>query len=158
MSRALLATVVFACAVFGQTPEARRWVEYWAAEYGVERELVYAVIEAESGWNGRAVSPAGAVGLMQLMPDTAVTFRVRSRLVIAENIRGGVAYLAWLKEPCRGDRRLILASYIAGHNRVLRQGLTVASEEVHNYVKRVAFLYRRNRWEALLQSGRRVMR
>lgn len=151
MRRFLLAWASLTCSLFGQTGEARRWADYWADAYGLHRELVYAVIEAESGWNPRAVSPAGAVGLMQLMPDTAVAFRVQNRFDIAENTRGGVAYLAWLKGHCRGDWRLILASYIAGHGRILRHGLNYTSEEVHRYVERVAYLYRRNRWEALLQ-------
>ena len=90
---------------------------------------------------------------MQLMPGTAVTFRVQNRFDIEDNIRGGVAYLARLKELCGGDRRLMLASYIAGQHRVLPRGLGYASPEVHSYVQRVAYLYRRNRWETLIQEG-----
>ncbi|MCZ2075722.1 MAG: lytic transglycosylase domain-containing protein [Bryobacterales bacterium] len=133
---------------------AHDWADHWADIYGLPRELVDAVIEAESGWNPSAISPAGAVGLMQLMPDTAVTFGVRNRFDIAENTRGGVAYLAWLKERCGGDWRLIVASYNAGHARVLRWGLGYASIEVHAHVSRVAHLYRRNRWETLLRAER----
>jgi soluble lytic murein transglycosylase-like protein len=140
---------------FGQSAEARRWADHWADYYGVERELVYAVIEAESGWNARAVSSAGAAGLMQLMPDTAATFGVRNRFDVAENIRGGVAYLKWLAGQCAGDRRLMLASYNAGQDRVLRRGLAFESEDVQAYVSRVAFLYRRNRWESMLLNQRR---
>jgi soluble lytic murein transglycosylase-like protein len=151
MRQLLVVWVSLTCSLFGQTEEALRWADYWADSYGLHRELVYAVIEAESGWNPRAVSHAGAVGLMQLMPDTAVAFRVQNRFDIAENIRGGVAYLAWLKDHCGSDWRLILASYNAGPDRVLRHGLSYTSDEVHRYVKRVAYLYRRNRWEALLQ-------
>jgi soluble lytic murein transglycosylase-like protein len=95
---------------------------------------------------------------MQLMPDTAVMFRVQNRFDVAENIRGGVAYLAWLKDRCGADWRLILASYNAGHRRVLRKGLNYSSAEVHGYVKRVARLYQRNRWETLLQRERRERR
>lgn len=156
MMRLLFAWACLTCQLVGQTVEARRWADYWADTYRLPRELVYAVIEAESGWNPRAVSQAGAVGLMQLMPDTAVMFRVENRFDIAENIRGGVAYLAWLKERCGADWRLTLASYNAGHRRVLRKGLNYSSVEVHAYVKRVAHLYRRNRWEALVLEGREV--
>ena len=130
--------------------DLRGLVDYWADRYGVERELVYAVVEVESAWNPRAVSPAGAVGLMQLMPDTAAAFGVRNRFDVRENIRGGVAYLAWLARMLGGDRRLILASYNAGHGRVMRYGLGYRSDEVVAYVTKVAFLYRRNRWELLL--------
>ena len=149
-----LATLLLAGCCLAQSAEVRRWADYWAAEYGVERELVYAVIEAESGGEARAISSAGAAGVMQLMPDTAAVFRVRNRFDVEDNVRAGVAYLAWLRDLCGGDRRLIIASYIAGQNRVLRFGLNFAySKDVHDYVTRVAYLYRRNRWETLLRQG-----
>ncbi len=122
----------------------------WAEHFGVPRELVRAVIEAESNWNPRAVSPAGAVGLMQLMPGTAAAFRVRNRFDPAENIRGGVAYLAFLIDECGGDLRLVIAAYNAGHGRVLRAGLRYRNPEAVNYTHRVAYLFRRNQWESML--------
>ncbi len=152
MIRLITLAAVAVCG-FGQTPELRQWAAYWADRYGLERELVYAVIEVESGWNPLAVSPAGAAGLMQLMPDTAAAFGVRDRFNAADNIRGGVAYLAWLRDRCGGDRRLVMAAYNAGHGRVSRNGLS-ASREVHSYVTRVAYLYRRNRWETLIRTER----
>jgi soluble lytic murein transglycosylase-like protein len=115
---------------------------------------VHAVIEVESGGNPKAISNAGAAGVMQLMPDTAAAFRVRNRFDVEDNVRAGVAYLAWLRDLCGGDRRLMMASYITGQNRVLRLGLDFAySSDVHDYVTRVAYLYRRNRWETLLREG-----
>jgi soluble lytic murein transglycosylase-like protein len=63
---------------------------HWADHFGIEKELVHAVIEAESAWKPTAVSHAGAAGLMQLMPATAATFEVRNRFDVTENIRGGV--------------------------------------------------------------------
>ena len=91
---------------------------------------------------------------MQLMAGTAAAFGVRNRFDVEDNVRAGVAYLAWLRDLCGGDRRLIAASYIAGQNRVRRLGLNSAySKDVHNYVTRVAYLYRRNRWETLLREG-----
>jgi soluble lytic murein transglycosylase-like protein len=120
----------------------------------VERELVHAVIEVESGGNPKAISSTGAVGVMQLMPGTAAVFRVRNRFDVEDNVRAGVAYLAWLRDLCGGDRRLMIASYITGQNKVLRLGLDFAySQDVHKYVTRVAYLYRRNRWETLLREG-----
>ena len=154
----ILILAVAACPLLGQTAEARYWADHWADAYAVPRELVYAVIEAESGWNPTAVSRAGAVGLMQLMPDTAARFGVRNRFDVGENIRGGVAYLAWLRTTCGDDWRLVVASYNAGHARVLRQGLDLDTEEVCHYVQRVAYLYRRNRWETLLELQRRGTR
>ena len=75
-----------------------RWAKYYAAVYQVPVELVAAIIDEESGWNPYAVSNKGAAGIMQLMPATAVRFGVRNRFLVQENIRGGVAYLAWLKQ------------------------------------------------------------
>ena len=122
----------------------------WAEHFGVSRELVRAVIEAESNWNPRAVSSAGAVGLMQLMPDTAAAFRVRNRFDPAESIRGGVAYLAFLMEQCGGDLRLVVGAYNAGHGRVLKAGLRYRNPETVSFTHRVAYLFRRNQWESML--------
>src|SRR5207244_2724317 len=108
MRRIVLALASITAPLLGAT-DARQWADYWADAYGLQRELVYAVIEVESGWNYRAVSDAGAAGLMQLMPGTAVAFRVRNRFDVAENIRGGVAYLAWLMDYFGGDMRLAVA-------------------------------------------------
>ena len=148
-----LGILLFSAPVWSQSAEAVRWADYWARVYGVEKELVYAVIEAESGWNPRAISRVGAAGLMQLMPGTAAAFGVANRFDVAQNIRGGVAYLSWLQGACSEDRRLILASYNAGPHAVCRRGLRYASPEVTSYVRRVAHLYRRNRWESILQQG-----
>jgi soluble lytic murein transglycosylase-like protein len=146
--------LVAAGACSAQPAEVRRWADHWADEYGVERELVHAVIEVESGGNPRAISSAGAAGVMQLMPDTAAAFRVRNRFDAEDNVQAGVAYLAWLRDLCGGDRRLMIASYITGQNRVLRLGIEfIYSQDVHDYVTRVAYLYRRNRWETLLREG-----
>lgn len=154
--RLLLLCMALAAPSWGQLA-ARDWADHWADVYDVPRELVYAVIEAESAWDPFAVSKAGASGLMQLMPDTAAMFGVRNRFDIAENTRGGVAYLAWLKERCGADWRLIVASYNAGHTRVLRRGLDYSSAEVLAYVSRVAHLYKRNRWETLLRGERSTL-
>lgn len=145
-----LAALTFVATTFGQTTEMRRWADHWSDEFRVERDLVYAVIEVESAWNSRAVSSAGAVGLMQLMPETAAAFRVRNRFDVSDNIRGGVAYLAWLSQQCRGDWRLVLASYNAGLRRVMKFGLNFGSPSVRAYVNKVA--NRRNRWK---KSGTR---
>ncbi len=136
--------------VWGQPAALVALADHWAEHFGVSRELVRAVIEAESNWNPRAVSSAGAVGLMQLMPDTAATFRVRNRFDPAENIRGGVAYLAFLMKQCGGDLRLVVGAYNAGHGRVLKAGLGYRYPETVNFTHRVAYLFRRNQWESML--------
>ena len=152
--RAVAILMIAVTVASAQSSEVRHWADYWANRYGVERELVHAVIEVESAGNPRAVSGAGAAGVMQLMPDTAATFRVTNRFDVRDNVRGGVAYLASLRDRYGDDKRLIMAAYIAGERRIPRDGLSVAfSKEVHEYVERVAFLYRRNRWETLLREG-----
>jgi len=119
-----------------------QWAEYYAAVYHVPIELVAAIIDEESGWNPYAVSNKGAAGIMQLMPATAVRFGVRNRFLVQENIRGGVAYLAWLKQKFKGDLRLITAAYYVGEYTISSRGLEYSSPDVQGYVKRVAQRYR----------------
>ncbi len=122
-----------------------RWADYYAGVYQVPIELVAAIIDEESGWNPYAVSKKSAAGIMQLMPATAVRFGVRNRFVAKENIRGGVAYLAWLKQRFNGDLRLITAAYYVGESTISLRGLQYSSPDVQGYVKRVAQRYRRRR-------------
>jgi soluble lytic murein transglycosylase-like protein len=108
----------------------------------VPAELVDAIIDQESAWNPYALSPKGAAGLMQLMPSTAVRFRVRNRFRVDQNIKGGVAYLAWLNEQFNGDLRLITAAYYVGEAPIYSRGLAYSNRDVHEYVSRVAARYR----------------
>jgi len=128
--------------------QAVSWVKYYAWAHQVPVELVEAVIEVESGWDPLAVSPKGAVGLMQLMPSTAVRFGVWNRFHIQENIRGGVVYLAWLIRVFCGDLRLVIAAYFVGESSIRSRGLAYSSPEVYRYVSRVAELYRAKRLES----------
>jgi len=121
---------------------ASYWVEHYARVYQVPVELVEAIIEVESSWSPNAVSNKGAAGLMQLMPRTAIRFGVWNRFRIEENIRGGVAYLAWLQDTFRGDLRLVTAAYLVGESSIRLRGLAYSSPEVYRYVSRVAELYR----------------
>ena len=119
-----------------------RCVEYYARQYGVSAALVRAVIQVESAWQPGAVSPKGAMGLMQLMPATAQHFGVVHPFYIHENVRGGVAYLAELQELFHGDLRLVMAAYAAGDRQIRVRGLNYSSEEVYTYVQRIAQQYR----------------
>jgi len=121
-------------------------VKYYALRYGVPPELVEAIIDEESAWNPYAVSSKGAAGLMQLMPGTAVRFGVHNRFLIADNVRGGVAYLAWLTHTFHGDLRLVAAAYYVGEQPIRARGLAYSSPDVQQYVKRVARRYRFRRW------------
>jgi len=111
--------------------------------HGIDPALVRAVIHAESAFNPRAVSSAGAAGLMQLMPATAARFNVRDVFDPEENIRGGVAYLAFLLKLFDGDYRLALAAYNAGEGAVQRYKGIPPYEETTNYVARVMSLHQR---------------
>jgi soluble lytic murein transglycosylase-like protein len=128
---------------------AARCAEYYAHVYRVPIELVESVIDVESNWNPYAVSPKGAVGLMQLMPGTAFEFGVRNRFQVEDNVRGGVAYLAWLIQLFRGDLRLVMGAYVAGQDRMLSRGLAYSSSEVYEYVSNVARQYRWRRSETM---------
>lgn len=124
---------------------ARHWAVYYATLYRVPAELVEAIIDEESGWNPYAVSSKGAAGMMQLMPETALRFGVYNRFRIDENIRGGVAYLAFLNEKFHGDLRLITAAYYVGEDPIARRGLDYSSPDVQGYVERVCRRYRLRR-------------
>lgn len=119
-----------------------RCAAVYASVYGLPVELVDAVIQVESDWNPFAVSNKGAAGLMQLMPATALRFGVRDRFDIADNIRGGVAYLAWLIRLFQGDLRLALAAYNGGESLVLGRGLELSSPDIVSYVDHVTSVYR----------------
>lgn len=114
--------------------------------WNVDESLVRAVIHAESSYNPRAVSPKGAMGLMQLMPTTARRFGVSNAFDPHQNIAGGVQYLAWLLNRYKGDWRLAIAGYNAGEGAVDKYSGVPPYRETRNYLKKVWLLsqsYRR---------------
>ena len=114
-----------------------------ARTHGVDPRLVHAVIRAESGYNERAQSNKGALGLMQLIPATAERMGVKDVFDPVDNIFGGTRYLSYLIKLFNGDVELALAGYNAGENAVVRHGNRIPPfAETQAYVPKVLAFYR----------------
>jgi len=120
-------------------------IEQAARQYNVDPALVRAVIHAESGFDARARSPKGAMGLMQLMPATARLMGVDDPHLPQQNIRGGVRYLAEMLARFRSDITLAVAAYNAGPQAVQRHAGVPPYPETQVYVQRVRILHQRYR-------------
>jgi soluble lytic murein transglycosylase-like protein len=118
-----------------------KWIRQAATLYQIPEELVRAVIKVESDYDPRAISHAGAQGLMQLMPDTAARMQVRDSFDPRENIFGGVRYLRVLANLFNGDLDLTIAAYNAGEGAVERAGGIPEYPETQDYVVRVRMYY-----------------
>jgi soluble lytic murein transglycosylase-like protein len=116
-----------------------------AVLYQIPEELIRAVIRVESDFDPRAVSPANARGLMQLIPETAERMLVTDIFDPRQNIFGGVRYLRVLANLFNGDLELTIAAYNAGENAVIRHGGIPPYAETIEYVKRVLANYRHYR-------------
>jgi soluble lytic murein transglycosylase-like protein len=116
-----------------------------AVQYGVEEAIVRAVIHAESAFHANVRSNKGAQGLMQLIPATAARFGVADPYDPAQNISGGVQYLAWLMKRYGSNLSLVAAAYNAGEGAVDRNGGIPPYAETRRYVDRVAELAERYR-------------
>jgi soluble lytic murein transglycosylase-like protein len=125
----------------GTRSEAEYFVAAYAQHYRVAVPLVRAVVERESNWRACAVSPKGAVGLMQLMPATAQRLRVSDRCNVDQNVSGGVRYLAWLMQLFHNDLRLVAAAYYAGERVIGSRGLAYRNPVVVAYVSRIRATY-----------------
>lgn len=121
-------------------------IERYAARYGVDPTLVRAVILVESNFNPNCISNKGARGLMQLMPATAKRFQVTEVHDPDQNIRGGVAYLAFLLDLHPGDLSRVLASYNAGEGAVARYGGIPPYRETQQYVQKALSAYHGRPW------------
>ncbi len=146
-----------------KSPELIALVDEIALAEGVDAHLARAIIQAESAFNYKARSKAGALGLMQLMPSTAQRFGVLDPFDPRQNISGGVKYLKWLHGYYEGDLTRVVAAYNAGEGAVNRHKGIPPFRETRAYVPKVLDLYHRKAVQpdpklagsmALLQKGR----
>jgi soluble lytic murein transglycosylase-like protein len=115
-----------------------------AAKYEVDAKLLHAVIQTESAYNEKAISSAGAVGLMQLMPATAKRYGVSNRKNATQNIDGGTHYLKDLFKMFNSNLKLVLASYNAGEGAVKKYHNSIPPyPETRDYVRKVLSLYKK---------------
>lgn len=112
-------------------------IDEHATHHGIRSDLVRAVIQAESAFNPMARSVKGAMGLMQLMPATAIAYGVSNAYDPAENIRAGVAYLRGLLDRYSQNEELALAAYNAGPTAVAKYGAVPPYKETRNYVAKI---------------------
>jgi soluble lytic murein transglycosylase-like protein len=121
------------------------WIREAAALYQIPEALIRAVIRVESDFDPRAVSPANARGLMQMIPATAERMLVTDVFDPRQNIFGGVRYLRVLANTFNGDLALTVAAYNAGEGAVMRHGGIPPYPETQDYVTRVIGYYRQYR-------------
>jgi hypothetical protein len=118
------------------------WIIFRAGEQsGIDPRFIHAVIKQESKYDPKAVSAAGAQGLMQLMPATAKRFGLKDPFDPAANVAAGTKYLKWLLERFDGDVSLALAGYNAGEGSVDKYKGVPPYGETQNYVKRIVSNY-----------------
>jgi soluble lytic murein transglycosylase-like protein len=128
-------------------PDNKRWiidlVDTLSMWYSIDPKLVLAIITVESNFETKAQSPKAAMGLMQLIPETAERFNIKNAFDAAQNIKGGIRYLRWLLSYYHGDIALVAAAYNAGEKAVDRYKGVPPYPETKSYVKRVMELYQR---------------
>jgi hypothetical protein len=112
-------------------------IERAARVHSVDPVLLTAVVRAESNFDPMAVSPKGAQGLMQLMPQTAERFGVADVFDVSDNVDGGARYLSWLLDRFDGQTELALAGYNAGEGAVDRYSGVPPYPETENYIEKV---------------------
>jgi soluble lytic murein transglycosylase-like protein len=136
--------------------ELERAVSRAAKQHRLHPALLFAVMKAESSFNPIVVSKAGAVGLMQLVPETAMRHGVQNLYDTNENVAGGARHLRYLLDRFHGNTRLALAAYNAGEGKVDRYKQIPPYKETRHYVQKVLSYYRDYRKDArLLPLGER---
>lgn len=139
----VICALVIGSSVHAQTSASfpERCVQHYATHYGVPPELIAALIDVESGWNPRAISNKGAMGLMQLLPSTAHRFGANSPFDVEQNIAAGTRYVTTLMWEFHGDLRMVAAAYYAGDKWVGEKQLNYSNPDVVAYVQAVRQRY-----------------
>jgi soluble lytic murein transglycosylase-like protein len=142
--------IVVLIAAFGQAEplqprriSLRAEVRRIAVREGLDPRLAEALAETESGYNARAFSPRGAIGVMQLMPETAAALGVRDPWEVQENITAGLRYLKFLQWSYHGDLRLALAAYNAGPRSIAKYRGLPPYPETRKYIATILGRYHR---------------
>jgi soluble lytic murein transglycosylase-like protein len=123
--------------------EINNVIEQAAQKYGIDGEFIKAIVKQESSYNPDAVSKAGAIGLMQLMPTTAQSLGVKNPFDVLENIDGGTKYIKKLVDSFGGNKELALSAYNGGIGRMNKRGVDTTAEidlmpkETQDYVSKV---------------------
>jgi len=136
--------------------ELEEAVTHYAKEYRLSPALLMAIMKAESGFNPTVISKAGAVGLMQLIPETAIRHGVQNLYDTRDNIAGGARHMRYLLDRFHGNVRLALAAYNAGERKVERYRQIPPFKETRSYVKKVIGFYRDYRGASFLGTGEHV--
>lgn len=132
-----------------QTSDVDELIETFSNKYGVDGDFIKAIIKQESGFNPKATSKKGAMGLMQLMPATAKSLGVKDAYNPSENIEGGVKLISNLLKTYNNNSELALAAYNAGPGAVKKYGGIPPYKETQNYVKNIMANYNKVKGAAL---------
>lgn len=141
MCLAILSLQIEARAESGSPQTYNSLIESVADEYGLEASLIHSIIRTESNYDPEAVSTKGAVGLMQLMPETAKRYGVRDLYDPKQNIEGGVKYLKDLMNIFDGKTDFVLAAYNAGINAIKKYGGVPPFPETRRFIEKVKATY-----------------
>ena len=134
--------------------DAQSCVRHYATHYRISPDFIAALIDVESGWNPRAVSEKGAMGLMQLMPATARRFGAFDPFNAEQNIAAGTRYVTQLMWEFHGDLRLVSAAYYAGDRGIALEQLNYRNPDVVAYVQEVRRRYMLRKYPIIRRSRR----